>query len=147
MRPRSLCVVAVPGLLRELILALSEDDEPYDDNGRSGLIARLIEDELARAKAVSLHVHLPTDPRLHAVCAGLIADPSDRRTLEEWSETSGASPRTMARLFERELKMSFNQWRQRVAEQHGYRSASAFSAAFRKAMGYAPSHMQSMAGQ
>ena len=75
------------------------------------------------------------------------------------SEIAGASPRTLARLFERDLGMSFNQWRQRirfhnalealscgepisrVAEQHGYRSASAFSAAFRKVMGTPPSRV------
>lgn len=164
-QPRSLCVVAVPDLLKELILALSEEDAAYDDEGRGGLIARLIECELGRAQAVSLHVQLPRDPRLQKVCAGLLANPSDRRTLEDWSDISGASPRTLSRLFERELQMSFMQWRQRirlqsalealshgipvsrVAEQHGYRSASAFSAAFGKAMGYAPSKVLSTVDQ
>jgi len=155
--PQSLYVIAVPGLLKELILALSEEPAAYDDNSRASLIASLIEHEIDRAQALSLHVHLPRDPRLQKLCAGLLADPSDRRTLDDWAEISGASPRTLTRLFERDLKMSFIQWRQRVrfqsalealsqgfpvsrvAEQHGYRSASAFSAAFGKAMGYAPS--------
>lgn len=156
-RPQGLNVVAVPGLLKELILALGEEPVAYGTNSRGSNIAQLIEQEIHRAKALSLHVPLPRDTRLQKVCAELLADPSDRRTLDGWSEVSGASARTLARLFDRDLGMSFIQWRQRVrfqsalealsqgvpvsvvAKQHGYRSPSAFSAAFGKAMGHAPS--------
>ena len=104
-----------------------------------------------------MSVPLPSDARLQRLCAELLADPSDRRTLDAWSEVAGASTRTLARLFESDLGMSFNAWRQRirfhnalealsrgepiarVAEHHGYRSASAFSSAFRKVMGTPPS--------
>ena len=154
---RALCVVAVSRLLRELILALSEEPVVYGPDSRGALLARLIEHEIGRAEELALHVPLPRDPRLQQLCAGLLADPSDRRTLEGWSEVAGASSRTLARLFERELGMSFNRWRQRVrfhgalealsrgqpisqvAARHGYRSASAFSSAFGKVMGMPPS--------
>ena len=154
-RPDALCVVEVSNLLRELILALSE--EPVVYGSRGALIADIIKLEIGRARELTLHVPLPRDLRLQRLCAALLADPSDRRTLEEWSEIAGASTRTLARLFERDLGMSFTRWRQRirfhsalealsfgdpisaVAEQHGYRSASAFSAAFRKVMGTPPS--------
>ena len=71
-------------------------------------------------------------------------------------EIAGASARTLARLFESELDLSFTAWRQRVrfhnaleaiarnepieriAADNGYRSPSAFSAAFRSVMGHAP---------
>ena len=157
--PRALCVVAVSGLLRELILALSEEPVTYGPDSRGALIARMIELEIGRAEELALHVPLPRDARLQRLCAALLADPSDRRTLDAWSEVAGASTRTLARLFERELGMSFNRWRQRVrfhgalealsrgapisrvAARHGYRSASAFSAAFGKVMGVAPSRV------
>lgn len=159
--PRALCVVTVSGLLRELILALSEEPVDYEPKSRGALIARMIEQEIGRADVLSLHVPLPRDARLQRLCAGLLADSSDRRTLEGWSEAAGASSRTLARLFERELGMSFNRWRQRVrfhsalealsrgqpisrvAARHGYRSASAFSAAFGKVMGVTPSKVSS----
>ncbi len=158
-RPRRLGVVAVSGLLRELILALSEEPVAYARDSRAGRIARLIEDEIGRAQALSLSLPLPRDPRLQRLCAGLMSDPSDRRTLDGWSAVAGASTRTLARLFERELGMSFDRWRRslrfhnalealsrgepvaRVAERHGYRSASAFTAAFRKVMGAPPSKL------
>jgi len=154
---RALCVVAVSKLLHELVLALTEEPVVYDQGGRAGLIAQLIEQEIGRARELSLQVPLPKDVRLQRLCAELLANPSDRRTLDEWSDAAGASTRTLARLFERDLGMSFNRWRQRirfhnalealscgtpiahVAEQHGYRSASAFSAAFGKVMGVPPS--------
>ncbi len=159
-RPDKLCVVAVSNLLRELILALSEEPMVYEPGSRGGLIAQLIELELQRAQKLALQVPLPKDPRLQTLCAELLTDPSDRRTLEAWSEVAGASPRTLARLFESDLGMSFNLWRQRirfqsamealsrgqavsrVAADHGYRSVSAFSAAFGKVMGTPPSKIQ-----
>ncbi len=156
-RPAALCVVAVTGLLRELVLALSEEPMAYGPGSRGALIARLIEEEIGRARELALSVPLPADARLQRLCAQLLADPSDRRTLTAWSEVAGASPRTLARLFESDLGMSFNTWRQRirfhnalealsngapisrVARDHGYRSASAFSSAFHKVMGQPPS--------
>ena len=66
----------------------------------------------------------------------------------------------MARLFQRELGMSYGEWRARarvmlsqqclaqgqpilnVALEHGYQSASAFTAMFKRILGYAPSDWQ-----
>jgi AraC-like DNA-binding protein/quercetin dioxygenase-like cupin family protein len=156
-RPDGVCVVAVSSLLRELIMALSEEPVAYEPDSRGALIAELIDLEIGQARELSLSVPLPTDARLQRLCAELLADPSDRRTLEAWSEVAGASTRTLARLFESDLGMSFNSWRQRIrfhnalealsrgepisriARQHGYQSASAFSSAFRKVMGTPPS--------
>lgn len=158
-QPKTPRAISVSSLLRELILALSEEPVTYDTASRAGTIAKMIEMEIGRARELSLHFPLPHDPRLQILCAELLANPSDRRTLDEWSQITGASPRTLARLFEQDLGMGFNQWRQRirfhsaletlscgepisrVAHQHGYRSASAFSAAFRKVMGAPPSQM------
>lgn len=149
-------VLAVTPLLRELIDALCRESMIYAPDTRAGLIATLIQLELAQADELSLAVPLPQDPRLQRLCAGILADPADRRTLDRWSEVAGAAPRTLARLFEAELGMGFSTWRQRVrfqravealgrgepvgrvAQDAGYRSASAFTAAFRRVMGEAP---------
>lgn len=153
-------VVDVSGLLRSLILALIDEPLLYDEAGRGGALVVLILDEIAGARRLALGVPMPRDPRLERICAALLADPSSRLTLERWSETAGASARTLARLFEREVGMSFGAWRRRirlhsaieqivagapidrVARNCGYRSASAFSAAFRAAMGISPSNLR-----
>jgi AraC-like DNA-binding protein len=155
--PKSLSVFSVSNLLRELILVLSEEPVDYARGSRGDMIAQLIKVEIGHARELTLKVPLPKDVRLQRLCAELLADPSDRRTLSAWADTAGASARTLARLFEQDLGMGFNHWRQRVrlhsalealsrgepiarvARQHGYLSTSAFSAAFGKVMGFAPS--------
>jgi AraC-like DNA-binding protein/mannose-6-phosphate isomerase-like protein (cupin superfamily) len=155
--PTQPIVVEVRPLLRALILALIDEPVLYDESGRGGAIARLILSEIARARSLPLRVPMPSDPRLRRVCSALLADPADSRGLDDWAASSGASARTLARLFEQEVGLTFTAWRQlarfhnalealvrgepvaRVAERNGYKGASAFAAAFRKVMGVAPS--------
>jgi AraC-like DNA-binding protein/mannose-6-phosphate isomerase-like protein (cupin superfamily) len=162
--PAAPTVLEVSPLLRELVLALIEEPVIYDEQGRGGAMAYLIFAEIARARRLGLVIPMPRDPRLLRVCNALLADPASRLTLEGWVDVAGASARTLARLFETELGLSFAVWRQRVrfhsaleaivagepiarvAERNGYRSSSAFSAAFRKAMGQAPSSLRGEGG-
>jgi len=163
--PERPTVIGVPDLLRELILALIAEPLLYEVKGRGGAIVSLLVSEIARAPRLPLVIPMPQDPRLRRVCADLLAAPADTRTLEGWSHVAGASARTLARLFESELRLSFSGWRQRVrfhnaleaiargesiariAAQNGYRSPSAFSAAFRGAMGYAPTRAVLASGE
>ncbi len=153
-------VMEVSPLLRELVLALINEPVIYDEKGRAGAAAFLILSEIVEARRLALVIPMPRDPRLLRVCNALLADPASRFTLESWAGAAGASVRTLARLFETELGLSFAVWRQRlrlhnalesivagepmsrVAERNGYRSSSAFSAAFRKVMGQAPSSLR-----
>ena len=158
--PAAPTVLEVADLLRALILALIAEPVLYDEAGRGGAIATLILSEIARARPLPLVLPMPRDPRLRRVCAALLADPSLPSGLDAWADLAGASPRTLARLFERELGLTFSVWRQRVrfhnalealvngepvrliAERNGYRSVSAFSAAFRRTMGFPPSTLR-----
>jgi AraC-like DNA-binding protein/quercetin dioxygenase-like cupin family protein len=154
--PAACRVVSVTPLLRELILAATE--APVDDvpTGRSALMAALILEELQRAEALPLHVPLPRDPRLARLCRALIDDPACPDSLETWADRTGLSPRTLARLFQRETGYGFAAWRQQarlaealarlsvgesvdtVARALGYAGPSAFTAMFRRALGAAP---------
>ena len=158
--PGASTVLEVSDLLRALILALIAEPVLYDEAGRGGAIATLILSEIATARPLPLVLPMPRDPRLRRVCAALLADPSLPSGLDAWADLAGASPRTLARLFERELGLTFSVWRQRVrfhnalealvngepvrliAERNGYRSVSAFSAAFRRTMGFPPSTLR-----
>jgi AraC-like DNA-binding protein len=150
-RDRSLRVHSVTNLM----LALSAEPIAYDEGSPGDYLAKLIAGEIERAADLALGTPLPRDARLQRLCAAFLADPSDTRGLEAWADIAGASKRTLTRLFEQ--GMSFSAWRQRVrfhnalealsqgqsiarvAAQNGYRSVSAFSAAFRKQMGAPPS--------
>ncbi|AMO98654.1 cupin domain protein [Collimonas arenae] len=151
---RQCIVLEVSTLLRELIAALSQVNE---DSQRETLISQLILNELAEAKTQAIRIALPTEKRLHAICQALIETPDSNTTLADWAQQVGASERTLARLFERDLGMTFGQWRQQIRLAHaapmiargmplslvatelGYASQSAFSAMFRKTFGQSPS--------
>lgn len=148
-------VLVVSGLVRELVLGLMH--EPLLRRGdRGSLMTRLLLRELRAADQVPLHLPAPADPRLQRVCALLLEGRPRGRTLGRLARQSGASTRTLARLFQRELKTTFVRWRQqadlaralsqlaggasvKTAAQHsGYQSASAFTAMFRRALGVTP---------
>ncbi len=155
-RPAAATVLEVSDLLRAIVLALTEEPIAYDAAGRGGLLASLALDEIARARPLSLVIPMPRDRRLVRLCDALLADPHRQETLEVWSEQVGASPRTLSRLFQEEIGLSFTVWRQRVrfysalealvrgepvglvARANGYASSSAFAAAFRKSLGVSP---------
>jgi AraC-like DNA-binding protein len=148
-------VLAISPLLRELIL---EAVRAYGrrDRRRMALLMPLLRHELLAADEAGLCIPMPTDPRLAVVCRRLLDDSSRGDTLEAMAAHAGASSRTLARLFERQLKMSFVRWRRqvrlagalsamtggepikKVAREAGYASCSAFSAMFRRALGVPP---------
>lgn len=98
----------------------------------------------------------PTDDRLRAVTSGLLGEPADDRTLEEWGREVGASARTLTRLFLSETGTSFTRWRAQarvqaalphlargatttqVARLVGYATTSAFVRAFKQVTGSPP---------
>lgn len=154
--PPAPTLVEVSGLLRELILAALEEPAAYDEAGRGGLVARLILIELARIKDRPLDLPMPRDPRALRVARDLLDRPALPLDLDQWAERSGASRRTLARLFRHETGLSFAEWRARLraveglarlsagasvgasAKAVGYDSPSAFSAMVRRSLGEAP---------
>jgi len=147
-------VVLVGPLLREVIVALAEDRSLGPDD-RADLY-RVALRRLAPAPAPHHHLPAPADPRLRDVAAILAEDPADTRTLAELGRVTGASERTLSRLFRRDTQMTFPQWRAQLRLQHsmlllaaestvteaaiasGYGNVSAFIAAFKDAFGVTP---------
>jgi len=154
--PTACGVVGVSPLLRELILSAAEAPQFYDYNGRDGRIMNLILDEVRSLPVVPLNLPEPTDSRLRQITAAIRKNPADTRTLEAWGRHSGASPRTLARLFPAETGMTFRHWQRqarlleglmRLAEGEpvttvalavGYENPSAFIAMFRRTLGVTP---------
>ncbi|SEJ32374.1 AraC family transcriptional regulator [Frateuria terrea] len=156
-------VLSVASLLRELILAAVSAHE--DKQGeRMAMLAPLLLHELQAADEMALHIPVPSDPRLRKVCQRLLAGNVQGETLEQLAARAGASSRTLARLFERELHMSFVRWRQHVrlaravsqmslgrsiktvARDAGYASSSAFIDMFRRVLGVTPTDYLRYAG-
>jgi AraC-like DNA-binding protein len=153
---KSPAVVAVSPLLREVIVALTSDDEPpYTARQRENL-ERVALDQLRRVGQLPVRLPALGDDRLRAVAAFLRADPADERTLAEFGLAVGASERTLSRLFRQQAGMSFPQWRTQFRLQHalvlladgtpvtttalacGWSNPSAFIETFRRAFGATP---------
>lgn len=153
-------VMAVTPLLRELVSALDPAGGPLPGLTREAALTALVLDEIDRAESLALGVPLPNphgDKRLRALCQAVLDEPGRHATLHGWAANSGASERTLARLFHAQFGMGFAQWRKQavlahalprlargervgdVAAASGYASESAFSAMFKAAMGLPPS--------
>lgn len=153
LRLESPAALTVSPLLRELIVAYTEDDS--DTAERDRLRAVLL-DQLRRSPQRPVHVPTPTVPLLVAVCEMLQDDPADNRTLAELGRVVGASDRHLSRLFRQDLGMTFPQWRTQlrlhralillaqrtpvttIAHRCGWSSASAFIEVFRRSFGNTP---------
>lgn len=160
-------VLEVSDLLRALVREMPSEPDDGTPLAPASLqrehhLSALILEELRRASSVRLGVDLPHDKRLRHLCEAVIADPTRHETLADWARDTGASPRTVARLFRQELSCTFTQWRQQVilaravalaagrrpinqiAAELGYNSPSAFSAMVRRAVGLAPGQFLNM---
>lgn len=156
--------IEVPPLLRELILhivrlGMLDLDRPDHDR-----MAGLLLDLLAEGETAALSLPLPLDARARGVASRLLADPAGTAPLAELARGSGASLRTLQRLFQKETGFPLDAWRARVRMQQavvslsagapvtqaaldaGYQSPSAFIAAFRRAFGETPARYRARAG-
>nr|WP_051791015.1 helix-turn-helix transcriptional regulator [Amycolatopsis jejuensis] len=150
--PRPQIVVVRP-LLRELLEYLAADGPGHEARRRAEAVAF---DLLEPLDVVPIVVPVPADPRAKDVADAVLADPADPRGLAELGRVVGASERTLARAFTRDCRMTFGTWRTQVrlraalpllaqglpmttvARRVGYTTASAFVAAFRRAVGVPP---------
>ena len=150
----------VPPLLRELIVhivglgLLSEGDPDHE------ALAQVAVGLLRSPQPLPSSLPWPRDARAVAAAERLLAEPGDPIELAALARASGASARTLQRLFLEETGFGFSDWRQRLRLLHaatllgdgasvteagleaGYASTSAFIAAFRKQLGRTPARMR-----
>ncbi|MFS2223720.1 AraC family transcriptional regulator [Pantoea sp. B65] len=154
--PKSCCTISVSPLLRELLLKVAGLPALYEQDGREGRLVATLLDELSAAPVEDLHLPMPHDHRLRRLSEMLLANPTEKTSLGEWSCRIGMSERSMSRLLLQEIGMSFGRWRrqlhvilslqllmkgvsvQTVALELGYENASGFITMFRKTVGKPP---------
>src|SRR3546814_2788610 len=84
--PAECCVVAVPPLLRQLILRAMTIGLDYRPEEPQARIMTVILDELRALKPEPLYLPHPRDVRLKRIAEALLADPADHRSEEHTSE-------------------------------------------------------------
>ncbi|WP_184569722.1 helix-turn-helix transcriptional regulator [Streptomyces zagrosensis] len=150
--------VEITPLLRLLLERLG--DAPLAPASRTITEAMVL--DVLEPSPRELLVHTPTSALLRPIADALRADPGDQRTLANWSAQLGVSARTISRAFSAETGTSFARWVASVRAQHavalltrgreveavaeevGYRSASAFGAAFRRTTGLTPAAFRAL---
>lgn len=152
--PRQPAIFQVSALLREALLSLTSG---RDVSGPAGdRLREVVVDELVLAPEQHLHLPEPLDDRLRAVTDLLHQRPDTTSTLAQLGREVGASERTLSRLFQSELGMTFHQWRtllrvQRAlvhlarglsvtetAAELGWANPTSFIDAFRAVVGHTP---------
>jgi len=154
--PRGCSVVQVSPLLKELILhacTLASLDKKIPWQGH---LVQVIVHQLEAIRVVPLQLPNPSDPRAFRVATMLLENPGDRRALRALCKAAGTSKRTVERLFQDDIGMTFGKWRQQLrlmqamrllaegakvthaALDSGYSTPSAFISMFRKTLGTTP---------
>lgn len=149
-------VIEVSPLLRQLLMEAVDMPVSYDQAGRDGALATLLLHEVELAPVLPLHIPLPHDERLAALCQAFIAAPDARAAPQDWADRLHMSSRTFTRHFRAQTGMAFSEWRQRacvmlalsrlaagvsvtaIALDFGYQSPAAFSTMFRRVLGRPP---------
>lgn len=145
--------VAVGPPLAGLINHLAEPALNPDRRGRAEAV---LLDLLEPVATATVDAPMPRDPRAREVAAALRDYPADLRALDAWGHAVGASSRTLARSFRADTGLGFDRWRTlmrlqaalpelaagvpviTVARHVGFRTSSAFVAAFRRETGLTP---------
>lgn len=107
-----------------------------------------------------LMLTVPTSPALEPMVEQLLSRPADSRGLHEWSQELGLSTRTVTRILTEQTGLGFARWRMAIRAQHavrllahghaiedvaeetGYRTVSAFGAAFKECTGLTPGELR-----
>jgi AraC-like DNA-binding protein len=154
--PRRATLMTVTPLLREILLrALRLQTLDRRRRAERNLIEVLL-DELTAVESPPIELPTPTDPRAAYAAKLLRENTGQSLTLAYVARASGASTRTIERLFRNETGIPFAVWRLRArilraiqllgagesvtaaAIGVGYDSTSAFVAAFRRTVGVTP---------
>jgi AraC-like DNA-binding protein len=156
MLPDQCCTLSISPMVREMIQHLASTPQVYETDGHAERLGRVLLDELARMPKGQFHLPVSDHPKIQKIANALTANPGDRSTLGQWASCVSVSERSLARLMVRETGLTFGRWRQqlhlivalrelaggatvqRVSDDLGYESATAFITMFKKALGQSP---------
>jgi len=154
--PRRACTMAVNPLILAVLDLLRRGGVEVPGRPQEHRLFQVLLDQLATTPSHDSYLPTSQDPLLGRVLNALQSSPRDGRTLADWAALVHTTERTLARRFQRDLDMSFNEWRQRlkvlrgiamledgravkdVALELGYSAPSAFIAMFQRQIGMTP---------
>lgn len=154
--PHEQQVFNVPPLLKELILKAVKRGTNYPSKGKERRLMEVIIDEISELTNSSLALPWSEHPKLQTIMQIILNSPTNNNSIEQWADIVHVSTRTLARIFQKELNMTFSKWRLQarlfyaleklhegktvtfIALELGYSTPSAFITAFRRNLGKSP---------
>lgn len=154
--PLSSTVIQISPLVKELILSIFNLPQAFEEEGANGRLVSVVFDQIALLPTEPLYLPTTEEPRVKRILDALYKDPSIQFELARWAKELNVSPRTLTRLFEKELSMSFVRCRHQirmhaalrglaagkpvgvVALDVGYQSQSNFTMLFKRFFGCTP---------
>ncbi len=154
--PQTTCALTLSPLARALLEHLRQHPPGLPQSAEEQRLLQVLVDQLAHARSLGSYLPRSDDPALRALLQALEDNPGDPRSLAELAAQVHSTERTLSRRCQRDLGMSFAEWRQRlrvvkalprleggdkveaIALDLGYASASAFIAMFRILTGVTP---------
>jgi AraC-like DNA-binding protein len=104
----------VSPFLQALIQKVTNIGNDYEMNSAQGRLISVLMDELAVITPTKTFLPTSNDFHVKKVMDALINDPGDKRSIEDFAELACTSSRTLARLFIKEVGLTFGDWRKRV---------------------------------
>lgn len=154
--PTAPCALTVSPLVRAILDELRLHPPTPTLKEEDERLLQVLVDKLARAPHAGSYLPSSSDPLLGPVLRALEAYPGDPRSLPELARAANTTERTLVRRCQRDLGMSFVEWRQRlkvvealallekgqtvetIGLDLGYSTASGFISMFRRMMGSTP---------
>ncbi|TYK66820.1 AraC family transcriptional regulator [Colwellia echini] len=149
-------VLDVSPLVKELILKVIKIGTNYPSKGKERRLMEVVIDEISELIPSNLALPWSDHPKLQTIMQIILNAPSSNNTIEEWASLSHVSARTLSRLFNKELNMTFSKWRMQtrlfyaleklhegksvtfIALELGYSTPSSFISAFKRSLGKSP---------
>jgi AraC-like DNA-binding protein len=162
--PATTCALTVSPLVRAILEHLRQYPPGLPRTDSEERLLRVLVDQLANAECAGSYLPTSEDPVLGKVLRELESNPGDNRSLPELAHAANTTERTLLRRCQRDLGMTFAEWRQRlrvvramplleaghsvenIALDLGYAGASAFIAMFRRLTGETPDEYRKRAG-
>lgn len=160
--PGAPAIVAVTGLVHELLLALTDPVTPPPEADR---LLAVLRDRLRRTSQEPISLPAASDPRLSCACTITLEHLETPLPLSALADAARTTERTLSRLFRKETGMSYPQWRAQARAIHamillaqgesvtdtaslcGWSTTSAFIDSFRRAMGQTPGAYRDLAAR
>ena len=154
--PTSPCVLDLSPLLLAIIDHFHQRQMLEPQTAADRRLGQVLLDQLVLSPRRERYLPMSEDRLLAPVLRGLEQNPADNRSLDVWARQVHSTERTLSRRCQRELGMSFSEWRQRlrfihglslleqpmsikeIALELGYSSPSAFITMFQSLAGMTP---------